>query len=229
MINLLLSELQTIFWNRSLYVKSQSIASTSNTTFWWAPQTQAEWVIFQPARTHHVGLKAQNFYNPIFTFGCFFLKAVYNSCKLQRLLEIAKFLIMYSFTHTNIVYLFRHLPPEIIIFINVCYQMKCFSCDSLGAGFANIPPTFLTSCEVQTRYSKILKYFEQYIRDHLSGTRVGIWICSEYDAVFSFSCIASYNLTKTLTFSCMSFSSRIRLWIIQTVNLFFLCFWNIAL
>ena len=54
----------------------------------------------------------------------------------------------------------------------------------LGAGFANIPPTFLISCEVQTRYSKILKYSEQYIRDHLSGTKVRIWIGSEYDAVF---------------------------------------------
>ena len=38
----------------------------------------------------------------------------------------------------------------------------------LGTGFANIPPTFLISCEVGTRYSKTLKYSEQYIRDHLS-------------------------------------------------------------
>ena len=53
----------------------------------------------------------------------------------------------------------------------------------LGAGFSNIPPTFLISCGVQTRYSKALKYSEQYNRDHLSGTKVGIWICSEDDAV----------------------------------------------
>ena len=46
-------------------------------------------------------------------------------------------------------------------------------------------------CEVQTRYSWILKYFEQYIEDHLSGTKVKIWIGSDYDAVFNFSCIAS--------------------------------------
>ena len=105
MMHLLLSVLQTIFLIRSLYVKSQSIASTSNTTFWWALQTQTEWVIFEPARTHHLGLKAQNFENPIFTFGCFSLKAVYYSCKLQRLLWVAKFLIMYPFTHTNIVFL----------------------------------------------------------------------------------------------------------------------------
>ena len=46
---------------RSLYVKSQSIASTSSTTFLWALQKQTEWVIFGPARTHHLSLKAQNF------------------------------------------------------------------------------------------------------------------------------------------------------------------------
>ena len=50
-----------------------------------------------PARTHHLGLKAQNFENPIFTFGCFSLKAVYSSGKLQRLLQVTKFLILYSF------------------------------------------------------------------------------------------------------------------------------------
>ena len=145
------------------------------------------------------------------TYICFFsLKAVYNSCKLQGLLEVPKLFFMSSFTHANIVFLFRDLPTEIIIFINVCYQMKCFSGDSfsfLGAGFANISPTFLISCEVQTRYSRILKYSEQYIWDHLSGTKVRIWIGSEYDAVFNFSCIASWNLTKTFTFFCMSFLS----------------------
>ena len=84
---------------RSLCVKSQSIVWTSNTTFWWALQTQTEWVIFKTDRTHHLGLKTQNFGNPIFTSGCFSLKAVYNSCKLR-------FLFMYSFTHTNIVFVF---------------------------------------------------------------------------------------------------------------------------
>ena len=59
----------------------------------------------------------------------------------------------------------------------------------LGAGFANISPTFLISCEVQTRYSKTLKYSEQSIRDHLVGSKVRIWIFSEYDAVFNLSCI----------------------------------------
>ena len=156
--------------------------------------------IFEPATTHHLGLKAQNVENPIFTFGCFSLKAVYNSCKLQRLLQVAKFLIMYLFTHINIVFLFRHLHTEIVIFINFCYQMKCFSGDSfsfLGAGFANIPLAFLISCEVQVRYAKTLKYSEQYNRtDHISVTKVRIWISSEYDAVLNFSCIDLRNLTK---------------------------------
>ena len=48
--------------------------------------------------------------HPVFTFGFFSLKAVYSSCKLQRSLQVAEFLIMYSFSHTNIVFLFRHLP-----------------------------------------------------------------------------------------------------------------------
>ena len=117
---------------RSLCVKYQSIASTCNTTLWWALKIQTEWVIFQSARIHHLGLKAQNIENRIFTFGCFSLKAVYNSFKLQRLLQIAKFLFMYSFTQMNIVFLFSHLPTEIAIFINVCYQMKCFSGDSFS-------------------------------------------------------------------------------------------------
>ena len=55
--------------------------------------------------------------------------------------------------------------------------MKCFSGDSFpfsGAAFSNIPPAFLISCEVQTRYPKTLKYSEQYIRDHLSGNKVRI-------------------------------------------------------
>ena len=117
---------------RSLCVKSQPIALTSNTTFSWPLQKQTEWVIFEPARTHYLRLKAQNFENPIFTFAFFSLKAVYNSCKLQRLLQVAKFLIIYSFTHINIVFLFSHLPTKIVIVINVCYQMTCFSGDSFS-------------------------------------------------------------------------------------------------
>ena len=111
----------------------------------------------QPEHTI-LGLKAQNCGNPILTFGCSSLKAVYSSCKLQRLLKFAKFLFMPSITHTNIVFLFRHLPTEIVIFINGCYQVNCFSGDSFPffrSRFANISPTFLFSCDVRTRYSDI--------------------------------------------------------------------------
>ena len=91
---------------------------------------QSESFLSQPE--HHLVLKAQNFDNFIFTFGYFSLKAAYNSCKLERLLQVAKFLIMYYFTHTNIVFLFRHLPTEVVIFIKVCYQIRCFSGDSFS-------------------------------------------------------------------------------------------------
>ena len=124
-MHLLLLGLQTVFLIRSLYVKSTS-QPANNRTFWWELQTQTEWVIFEPARTHHLGLKVQNFENSIFTFGYFSLKAVYNSCKSQRLLQVAKFLFMYSFTHTDIVFLFRYLPTETVIFVKACYQTKCF-------------------------------------------------------------------------------------------------------
>ena len=113
---------------RSLYVTSQSTVLTSSTTFLWALQLQTEWVIFEPAKTHHLGLKAQNFENPTFTFGYFPLKAVYNSCKLQRLLQVAKLLFICSTTTL----LFRHLPAETVLFIKVCYQMNCFSGDSFS-------------------------------------------------------------------------------------------------
>ena len=49
--------------------------------------------------------------------------------------------------------------------------------------FANIPPAFLISCQIETKYLKTLKYSEQYIQDHLSGTKVRIWTGFEYDAV----------------------------------------------
>ena len=124
--------------------------------------------------------------------------------------DIHKFQSFYLCT-PNIVLLFKHLLTEIVIFKNVSYQMKCFSGDSFFFFKEQVwlifHLFFLISYELQTRYSKILKYFEQYIRDHLSGNKVRIWIGSEYDTVFSFSWIASCNLTKTFTFSCMSFLS----------------------
>ena len=110
---------------KSLYVKFQSIALTSNTTFWWGLQTQTEWVIFERARTNNLVPRTQNLENPIFTFGCFSLKAVYNSCKLQRLAKcnVFVYVLLYYFT-------FQALNYWIGTFINVCFQMKCFHGDS---------------------------------------------------------------------------------------------------
>ena len=130
-MHLLLSVLQTIFLIRSLYVKSQSTASTSNITFWWALQTQtSESFLCQPEHTiwvsRHRTLRTQYLHLGVFLWKQYKILASYKDfCKLQ-------FLFMYSFTHTNIVFLFRHLPTEIVIFINVCYQMKCFSGDSFS-------------------------------------------------------------------------------------------------
>ena len=92
------------------------------------------WISRHITLKKHLGLNQHLHFEKFqkFTFGCFSLKVLYNSCKVQRILQVEKLLIMYSFTHTNIVFLFRHLPTEIAIFINVCYQMKCFSGDSFS-------------------------------------------------------------------------------------------------
>ena len=91
--------------------------------------TNTEWVFFEPARTHNLGLKIQHFENP---FGCFALKAVSNTCKLKRFLQVTKFLFIYAFTSTNIVFLSRQLPTKIFIFIKACYQTKCLIGDSFS-------------------------------------------------------------------------------------------------
>ena len=65
--------------------------------------------------------------DPIVMFECFSLKAVYNSCKLQRLLQVAKFLFMYFFAHTNSLptYWNFHLHKRL-------YKMKYLSGDSIS-------------------------------------------------------------------------------------------------
>ena len=102
------------------YKISMSAANANRVSHVWASQNTS-------FRSQGTELREPNNYIWIS-----FLKAVYNSCKLQRLLQVAKFLVMYSFTHTNIVFLFRHLATEIVIFMNVCYQMKCFIADSFS-------------------------------------------------------------------------------------------------
>ena len=135
--------------------------------------------------------------------------------------------------------------------------MNCFSYDSFSFFQEQVLLIFYLPFWFHVKYSRMLKNSELYIRDHLSGTKVTIWIDSEYDAVFDFSCIASWpfiryqgnNLDCFWIWCCFRFFLRclvqpnqdihcllhvifiirIRLCIIQTVNLYFLCFWNIAL
>ena len=218
---------------RSFYVTPQSIESTSNTIFWWTLQMQTEWVISEPTRTHHLGLKAQNFENPIFTFWCFSLKVIYNSCKLKRRLQVVKFLFKYSFLHTNIVFLFRHLPTEIVIFINICYQMKCFSGDSFyffRNRFCSYSTYFFDFMWSSNKVFKDIKIFwtvhsRPFIR--YQGKNLDwfwIWCCFQ----FFLHCLVQPNQDIHFLLHVI-FIIRIRLWIIQTVNLYFLCFWNIVL
>ena len=83
-INTFLSGSQTTFLIRSLYVYGQSVASTSNTAFWWVLHTQTEWVPDDPARTHHFGLRVQNLENPIFMLGYLSLIVLSSSDTLHR-------------------------------------------------------------------------------------------------------------------------------------------------
>ena len=157
---------------RSLYVKSPSVASTSSTTFWWALQTLTEWIepaIFEHTIwvSRHRTLKTQSLHLSIFLWKQYKILAsskTFASCKV--------FIYVLLYSH---VCLFKNLPTEIIISKNVWWSVSVvLTFPFLGAGFANISPTFLISCEVQTKYSKMLKYSEQYIQDHLSGTKIRI-------------------------------------------------------
>ena len=180
---------------RSLYVKPPSVASTSSTTFWWALQTQSEWV------TEHW---EPDIYIWMFFFesSIKFLQSHKDFCKLQRFCLYAPLLKLTksSFLST---YLLKLTSSKTFVTrksVSVVIAFPFFR-----SRFYQYFTYVLISCEFQTKYLKILKYSAQYIRDHLSGTRVRIWMGSKYDAVFSFSCIASCNLTKTFGFSCMPF------------------------
>ena len=93
-------------------------------------RTQSESFLIQQEHTIWVlrnrTLRTQYLHLGVFLWKQYIILGRYKDYKLQ----VAKILFMYSFTDTKIVFLFRHLPTEIGIFINVCYQMKCFSGDS---------------------------------------------------------------------------------------------------
>ena len=125
-----------VFLIRYLYVKSQSIASANTATFWRAFQAQTQWVIFEPAsQTHHLGLKAQNFENPIFTFGCFSLKAVYQSICTLNAPEILLFKVF-----INACQLTGEMPIDWSFFFGVCqylYQIEIYLDYQYSESFSN--------------------------------------------------------------------------------------------
>ena len=169
--------------------------STSNTTFWWALQTQTEWVIFESVRTNHWVSRYRTLKTQNLRFGVFLWKQ-------YIILASYKVLFMYCFTHSDIAFLSRHLFTETVIFISACYQMKCCIWEQVLLMF-HLPFWFHVRF---IRYSKTL-CSEHYFRDHLSGTKVRIWNCSEYDTMVNFSCIVSCNLTKSFAFFSISFLS----------------------
>ena len=72
-------------------------------------------------------------------------------------MKVAKLLFMYSFTQTKIVFLFKHLPSEIVIFKNVCYQMKCFSRNSFSFFKEQILPIFHLLFDFMWSLDKVFK------------------------------------------------------------------------
>ena len=91
---------------------------------------QNESFLSQPEQTiwisRHIALRAQYLYLGVFLWKqCRILASYKDFRKFQ-------FLLLYSFTHANIVFLFNHLPTEIVIFKSVCYKMKWFSDDGFS-------------------------------------------------------------------------------------------------
>ena len=214
---------------RSLYVKSHSIASTSSTTFWWALQTQTVWVIFEPARKHHLGFKAQNFENPILTFGCFSLKAVYNSwnykgfCKLQSFCLCTPLLLYFSDTY--------------LLNLSSSYTFVT----SWSASVAIVFPFFKSRFCNYSIYifdfmwssSKVFKDIKIFSAVHLrpfiryQGKKLDLfWIWCLFQSFLH--CLIQPSQVIYSPFHIIFIIST-RLWILQPVNLRFVCFWNIAL
>ena len=80
---------------------------------------QSESFLSQPEHTiwvsRHRTLRTQYLHLSVFLWKQYKILASYKDfCKLQLL-------FMSSFTYTNMVFLFKHLPTEIVIFKNVCY------------------------------------------------------------------------------------------------------------
>ena len=68
--------------------------------------------------SRHRTLRTQYLHSAVFLWKQYIILTSYK--------DFCKFLFMYSFTHTNIVFLFKHLPTELVI------KNKCFSDDSFS-------------------------------------------------------------------------------------------------
>ena len=91
---------------------------------------QGESFLSQPEQTiwvsRHRTLRTQYLYLSVFLWKQYNILTSYTDfCKLR-------FLFMHSFTHISKVFLFKHLPAEIVIFKNVSYYMKSFSDNSFS-------------------------------------------------------------------------------------------------
>ena len=80
---------------------------------------QSESYLSQPEHTiwisRHRTLKTQYLHLGVFLWKQYKILASYKDFFKSQ------FLFMYSFTHTNIVFPFKHLPTEIVIFKKDCY------------------------------------------------------------------------------------------------------------
>ena len=139
---------------------------------------------------------------------------------------------MYSFTHTNIVFLFKHLLPEVVIFKNVTRWSV-----SVMIAFAFFRSRFywyftylfdfMWSSNKAFKDIKIFwtihsRPFIRYQGKNLDW--FWIWCCFQ----FFLHCLVQPNQGIHFLLYVI-FIIRIRLWIIQTVILYFLYFWNITL
>ena len=100
----------------------------------------------------------------------------------------------------------------------------------LGTGFANISPTFYDFMWSSNKVFKDIKIFwtvhlRPFIR-YQDKNLDWFWIRSCFQ--FFLHCLVEPN-QDIHSLLHGSFIIRIRLWIIQAVNLYFLCLWNIAL
>ena len=192
--------------SRPLHVKSRSIALTSNTTNLVSATNANRVSHFWTSQNTPFGSQGTELYKRNTYIWGFYLKAVYNSCKSQRILQVAKFLFMYSFTHTNIVFLFKHQPTKIVLPDKVFQWWYFFL--FLRESFANIPPTFLISCEIKDSKIFWTVHLKPFIR--YQGKNLNLfWICYFQ---FFFHYLVQPNQAIHFLFHIICII-RIRLWI----------------